>query len=130
MTNYYADVHGIEAVNVRIDWYMSENDLRANTGDDVDPGKARFARSTWLSPRDCRKIHQKAATVDLPENPVTVNAVSRNDDRFYSITETMRTVGYEPRDNAAETLDEQNDCLDGQRAIRPQRKVALRLRIS
>lgn len=106
LTKYYADVRGIEVVNLRIGWYMDEDDLRDNTGDDVEPGTARFARSTWLSPRDCRDIHRKAATVDLPENPVTVNAVSRNDERFYSITETMRAVDYEPRDNAAETLDQ------------------------
>lgn len=106
LTKYYADVYGLEVVNVRIGWYMTEDDLRDNTGEDVEPGKARFARSTWLSPRDCRDIHRKAATVDLPESPVTVNAVSRNDERFYSITETMRTIGYEPRDNAAEILGE------------------------
>lgn len=105
LTTYYADVHGLEVVNVRIGWYMSEDDLRNNTDDDVEPGKDRFARAMWLSPHDCRDVHRKAATVDLPENPVTINAVSRNDERFYSITETMRTVGYEPRDNAAETLD-------------------------
>jgi len=50
--------------------------------------------------------HRKAATVDFPESPVTVNAVSRNDDRFHTITETTRLLGYEPRDNAAEVLDE------------------------
>lgn len=106
LTKYYADVHGLEVVNVRIGWYMSEDDLRDNTGEDVEPETARFARATWLSPRDCRDIHRKAATVDLPETPLTINAVSRNDERFYSITETMRTIGYKPRDNAAETLGE------------------------
>lgn len=106
LTNFYADRHGIEAINLRIGWYMSEDDLEANTGEDVEPEKARFARSTWLSPHDCRDVHRKAALVDLPENPVTVNAVSRNDDRFYSLTETIQTIGYEPRDNAAETLSE------------------------
>jgi L-arabinose 1-dehydrogenase [NAD(P)+] len=105
LTTYYADVHGIEAVNLRIGWYMPEAALRANTGADVEPGAARFARATWLSPHDCRDVHRKAATVELPENPTTVNAVSRNDQRFHSITETMRTLGYEPRDNAAEVLD-------------------------
>ena len=44
-------------------------------------------------------------TVDLPENPVTVDAVSRNDERFHSITETMRLLGYEPRDAAADVRD-------------------------
>lgn len=105
LTKFYADRYGLEVVNLRIGWYMSEDDLKTNSGEDVEPGAARFARSTWLSPRDCRDVHRKAALADIPESPVTVNAVSRNDDRFYSITETMQTLGYEPRDNAAETLD-------------------------
>ena len=104
LTKYYADVEDLEVVNLRIGWYMSEEELAEETGGD-DPGRTRFARALWLSPHDCRDVHRKAATVDLPENPVTVNAVSRNDERFHSITETMRLLGYEPRDNAAEVLD-------------------------
>ena len=106
LTNFYADRHGLEVVNLRIGWYMSEDDLRKQTGDGVEPEKDRFARAMWLSPRDCRDVHRKAATADLPENPVTLFAVSRNDERAYTLTETMRTIGYEPRDNAAETLAE------------------------
>jgi L-arabinose 1-dehydrogenase [NAD(P)+] len=101
---FYADVRDLEVVNLRIGWYLTEEDLRAET-DDGDPGRTRFVRALWLSPHDCRDVHRKAATVDLPENPVTVNAVSRNDERFHSITETMRLLEYEPRDNAAEVLD-------------------------
>lgn len=102
---FYADVHDVEVVNLRIGWYMSEDELR-ETVDGADPGAERFARATWLSPRDCRDVHRKAATADLPENPVTVNAVSRNGDRFYAITETMQMLGYEPRDDAAEVLED------------------------
>ena len=102
---YYAELHGVDVVNLRIGWYMTGDDLR-DAAEDASPEKRRFARATWLSPRDCRDVHRKAATADLPENPVTVNAVSRNDDRFYTITETMRLLGYEPRDNSAEVLDE------------------------
>ena len=101
---YYAHTHGIEVVNLRIGWYLSEDDLR-DAVDGAEPEKRRFARATWLSPHDCRDVHRKAVTADLPKNPVTVNAVSRNDERFYAITETMRTLGYEPRGNAAEVLD-------------------------
>ena len=104
LTNYYADVEGLDVMNLRIGWYMTRDALRAETADG-EPGHVRFARAIWLSPRDCRDVHRKAATVDLPETPVTVNAVSRNDDRFHSITETIRLLGYEPRDNAAEVLD-------------------------
>ena len=105
LTKFYAHVEDLEVVNLRIGWLMSETDLQAAVGDDTDPGRARFARATWLSPRDCRNVHRKAVTTDLPKNPVTVNAVSRNDGRVHSITETMRLLGYEPRDNAAEVLD-------------------------
>ena len=105
LTKYYAERHGLEVVNLRIGWYMSEADLREQTGDDVDPGKDRFARATWLSPRDCRAVHRRAATADLPETPVTVNAVSRNDRRYFTLTETMQALGYRPRDNAEEVLD-------------------------
>jgi len=104
LTKFYADVEDLEIVNLRIGWYMSESELRAET-DDGDPGRTGFTRALWLSPHDCRDVHRKAATVDLPETPVTVNAVSRNDERFHSITETMRLLGYEPRDNAAEVID-------------------------
>jgi L-arabinose 1-dehydrogenase [NAD(P)+] len=105
LTKFYATRHDLEVVNLRIGWYMSEADLREQTGDDVDPERETFARATWLSPRDCRDIHRKAVTADLPETPVTVNAVSRNDERFFTITEAMQTLGYQPRDNAAEALD-------------------------
>ena len=60
------------------------------------PGSARTIAGTSTErprPSTCRK------------NPVTVNAVPRNDDRFHSIMETMRLLGYEPRDSAAEVLD-------------------------
>lgn len=102
---FYAHVEDLEIVNLRIGWYMTDEDLRDEVAEADDPESARFAQALWLSPQDCRDVHRKAATADLPENPVTVNAVSRNDERFYSITETMRKLGYEPRDNAAEVLD-------------------------
>ena len=105
LANFYAHVHELDVVNLRIGWCMSAEDLESEAGEDVEPGKRRFARALWLSPRDCRDVHRKAATTDLPETPVTVNAVSRNDDRVHSITETMQRLGYEPRDNSAEVLD-------------------------
>lgn len=103
LTKFYATRHGLEVVNLRIGWYMSADDLREETRD-VSPEHERFARATWLSPRDCRDVHQKAALAALPENPVTVNAVSGNDERFHSLIGAMRLLGYEPRDNADEVL--------------------------
>lgn len=103
---YYAAEHGIEVVNLRIGWYMDEAELRRNTAEDRQSQRRYSARAIWLSPRDCRDVHRKAATADLPRRTVTVNALSRNDDRYFTITEAMRALGYEPRDNSAEVLDE------------------------
>ena len=106
--NYYADRHGIAVVNVRIGWLMTAEEL-ADTQTDPDGSPpedaARFARAMWLSPHDCRDVLHRAATTDLPETPLTIHAVSRNDDRYLSLTHTQRVLGYQPRDNATEALD-------------------------
>jgi L-arabinose 1-dehydrogenase [NAD(P)+] len=105
LTTFYANRYDLDVVNLRIGWHMTEQELRATTSDDVDPGTVRFARAVWLSPPDCRDIHRKAATADLSRIPITVNPISRNDDRYFTITEAMRSLGYRPRDNVAEVLD-------------------------
>ena len=104
LANYYAECHGVEAVNVRIGWYMSRDDLRETQ--DAPEEKATFARAMWLSPHDCRDAIAAAVESDVPESPLTVNAVSANDDRYLSLTPTMTSIGYAPRDNSAEALAE------------------------
>lgn len=106
--SYYAKRHDIEVVNVRIGWLMSHDELEAtqeNPESEYPEDAARFARAMWLSPRDCRHVMQRAATANVAENPLTVHAVSRNDERYLSLTHTQRTLGYRPRDNAAEALE-------------------------
>ncbi|WP_129114606.1 NAD-dependent epimerase/dehydratase family protein [Halegenticoccus tardaugens] len=100
--NYYAERHGIEVVNLRIGWLLSADDL-AGTQEDPETD-SRFARAMWLSPRDCERAIRAAATADLRESPVTVHAVSRNDDRYLSLTHGQRAIGYRPRDDATEAL--------------------------
>lgn len=104
MGGRYALRHGLEVVNLRIGWLLSAEDLAAQVDDEsVD---SRFARAMWLSPRDCRAAIRAATTAELPTSPLVVHAVSRNDERYLSLTEAARTVGYHPRDDAAEALDE------------------------
>ncbi|PSP52202.1 NAD(P)-dependent oxidoreductase [Halobacteriales archaeon QH_3_68_24] len=103
--SYYADRHGLEVVDLRIGWLLTAEELRDRQDED-DPEFARYARAMWLSPRDCQDVVEKAATADLPENPLTVNAVSRNSERYLSITETMRGLGYEPRDDSAAVCED------------------------
>lgn len=100
--SYYADRHGLEVVNLRIGWLLEESELEETQDESED--HARFARAMWLSPRDCRDAIESATIAELPESPMTANAVSGNDDRYLSLTHAIRGIGYRPRDNASETF--------------------------
>ena len=99
--SYYADRHGLDVVSLRIGWLLDEEDL-GETQEEGDE-HARFARAMWLSPRDCRNAIETAVATKLPENPLTANVISANDERYLSLTQTLR-IGYRPQDNATETL--------------------------
>lgn len=106
----FARREGLEVVNLRIGWLMSREDLRENvadppTDDEHTAAGARFARAMWLSPRDCRDVVRASSLSDLPENPLTVHAVSANDERCLSLTSTLTSIGYAPRDNAAAVVE-------------------------
>lgn len=103
MGSFYADRYGLEVVSLRLGWLQTHEELRAMRS--APDARVRFARATWLSPRDCRGLLRAAALEPLPSNPVTLHGVSRNADRFHSLTETALAVGYRPRDDAAEVLD-------------------------
>lgn len=100
--NYYADRHGIAVVNLRIGWLLAADELRETA--DAPPQESTYVRAMWLSPRDCRHGMRRAVEAALPRSPLAVNLVSANDDRYLSITETMRAIGYQPRDNSAGEL--------------------------
>jgi len=100
----YADRFGLEVVNLRIGHLLEEEELK--TLQDGSSGRARQARALWLSPRDYRQAIKQAVTTPLTENPLTVNLVSQNDDRYHSLTHTIRSLGYRPRDNSATIVDE------------------------
>lgn len=104
MGSYYADRFDVEAVNLRIGWLMTEDELRATQ--DGPSGRARFARAMWLSHRDFRQLLGGAAREPVATSPLTVNAVSRNDDRYLTLTEAALHLDYRPRDNAAAVLDD------------------------
>jgi L-arabinose 1-dehydrogenase [NAD(P)+] len=104
MGSYYADRYGIEVVNLRIGWLMPAAELRTTHAESA-PDRARFARAMWLSPRDWRHLVRAAATAPLAVSPLTLNAISRNDERFLTLTETAFQLDYRPRDNAAEALE-------------------------
>lgn len=103
LATVYANRYGLEFVNLRIGWYLRPDELEDYQQEDED--KARYARGMYLSPRDCRDVIRVAVESKLPENPLTVNALSNNTDRYMSITETVRSIGFEPQDNSKGELE-------------------------
>ena len=102
-SSFYADRYGVEVVVVRIGWLMPPAELRATSS--RDDGRHRFARAMWLSPADCRALFRRAVEAPVDRSPVVANGISRNGDRFLSLTETMQRLGYRPQDDASEELD-------------------------
>lgn len=101
--SYYADRHGLDVVNLRIGWLLDREGLRERQ--ERSREHARYARAMWLSPHDCRDVIRRAATHPLDASPVTVNAVSRNQERTLSLIEALRELDYRPRDDSSEVLD-------------------------
>ncbi|AHG01039.1 hypothetical protein HALLA_13800 [Halostagnicola larsenii XH-48] len=48
---------------------------------------------------------RRAATSPLEESPVVAHGISRNADRFLSLTETQLALEYRPRDDSSDVLD-------------------------
>lgn len=101
--NFYADRYEIETVNFRIGWLLTEEELREKQS--LSEERAKYARAMWLSPRDCRNAFRRVVDASLPESPLTLNLTSRNQGRYLSQTETLRAIGYEPRDDSVAVLE-------------------------
>lgn len=101
--SYYADRYGIEAVVVRIGWLMPAEELRETRSGPAD--RHRFARAMWLSHRDCRRLFRAAVEASITRPPVVAHGISRNGDRFLTLTETAQRLGYRPKDDASEVID-------------------------
>jgi L-arabinose 1-dehydrogenase [NAD(P)+] len=103
LASYYADRYGLDIVVLQIGWLLSRDGLReTRSGSD---SRHRYARAMWLSPRDCRALFAAAVDAPLDRSPVFAHGISRNGDRYLSLTETMQCLDYRPQDDAAEELD-------------------------
>ena len=111
MGYYYANRSGLEVVNLRIGWLLSRDELRSTCAERDGAGE-RYARAMWLSPEDCRRSIHAAATATLEDPFVTAHGISRNADRFLSLTETTLALGYRPRDDSSAVLDDEEDDRD------------------
>lgn len=105
MGHYYANRHGLDVINLRIGWLLSEDELEDELAD-RDASGERYARAMWLSPDDCQRLMDAAATTTLESSPLTAHGISNNSERFLSLTETMLELNYRPRDDSAAVLEE------------------------
>ncbi|WP_049928516.1 NAD-dependent epimerase/dehydratase family protein [Halopiger goleimassiliensis] len=112
MGSYYAKRHGLDVVTLRIGWLLTRDELRQEVAD-RDASGERFARAMWLSPGDCRRVIEAAATTALETNPMVAHGISDNTERFLSLTETMQGLGYRPQDDAQAVLDGGDEGRDG-----------------
>lgn len=109
--NYFANRGYVKALNTRIGWLITKEELRITHQSQDGPqaeNTTRFARAMWLNPQDCRRVLEAATLAEFPESPLTVHGISCNDDRYLSLTHSQRTIGYPPRDNSAEVLQEES----------------------
>jgi L-arabinose 1-dehydrogenase [NAD(P)+] len=111
MGSYYAKRHGFEVVNLRIGWLLTRDELR-HVCDERDGAGERYARAMWLSPGDCRRLLDAAATATLPESPLITHGISDNAERFLSLAETMQALEYRPQDDAEAVLSDESDGRD------------------
>lgn len=102
--SYYADRDDIDIVVVRIGWLMTPEELRDLQSE--PDGRVRFARAMWLSHRDCQQLFRRAAEAPVDDSPLFAHGISRNGERYLSLTGTMQRLGYRPRDDASEELDD------------------------
>ncbi|QCS42172.1 NAD(P)-dependent oxidoreductase [Natrinema versiforme] len=105
MGSYYAKRHGFDVVNLRIGWLLTRDELR-EICDERDAAGERYARAMWLSPGDCRRVLNAAATTTLDDSPLIAHGVSDNSERFLSLTETMLDLGYRPQDDSEAVLSD------------------------
>ncbi|WP_254862391.1 NAD-dependent epimerase/dehydratase family protein [Halovivax gelatinilyticus] len=101
---YTADRFGLEVINLRIGWLMTEAELETTQEESAD--HARFARAMYLSPRDCRDAIYRSITEPIDESPLTCQIISLNDERYFSLIEATTGLGYRPRDNSSDVLAE------------------------
>jgi len=112
MGSYYAKRYGLTVVLLRIGWLLTRDELRQECRE-RDAAGERFARAMWLSPGDCRRLLNAAATASLETSPLVAHGISNNSQRFLSLAETMHALAYRPEDDAEAVLSDDSAGRNG-----------------
>lgn len=91
---YYSAFFGMRFVALRMGSTFDNDDpswVKGTPGED-------YVRAMYLSHRDCAEAFRAALRVDT--DYLLAYAVSDNDRRLYDMTETIKKLGFAPRDNS------------------------------
>ncbi|MBN1675959.1 MAG: NAD(P)-dependent oxidoreductase [Kiritimatiellae bacterium] len=92
----YADMHGLSVIAVRIGscrW----------TPETADPHRIPWLKAMWLSERDYCHLMDCCIGADPALRFAIVNGMSNNTGMPWRLDEARRLLGYEPRDDVAQT---------------------------
>jgi len=90
LARYFADVHGLRAIVIRLCWFQPYDSPLLRRGDPM--------LREWCSPRDLAQLLEKCLRTDLAFG--VFFGVSNNTGRFWDVSNAQRLLGYEPQDNA------------------------------
>jgi len=92
--SFYKDFHGLSAIHLRIGYTMTTD----------NPTSLPASLALWLSNRDTAQVHVRA--IDAPESLryAVLNATSDNHWKIFSLERARDLIGYEPQDDAGETV--------------------------
>jgi len=95
----YAKKYGIQIVSLRVGWTIPEDTPLAMKGTSAED----YLRAMFLSKRDCVQAFSRALEVPMKAgNYLVAYAISNNGRRVFDLTETRKTLGYNPQDDAEE----------------------------
>ena len=93
---YYARLHGLEYISVRIGWAAPET----LPDRELTETAKRHLRALFFSQRDCVDLFIR--TLEVEADYLVVYGVSNSRNPIFDLTETKELLGYEPQDNGEE----------------------------
>jgi len=95
--SFYHDEYGMSVICMRIGWMMASDDPTFSAG----------SLSLWLSQRDAAQLIRKAIDASPSVGFTIVNGESNNTLGVWDLSPGLRSIGFEPEDNAGDTWTDQ-----------------------
>lgn len=92
--SYYAYQTGLEVIAIRIGGFKSLDYLKEH-----NKKPEPYQRSSYISERDMVQLIHRCLDAELEQPFQIVHGVSDNQFKYLDLSDTKRTIGYEPRDD-------------------------------